>query len=96
VHQLSGLWVQRDGAPVDVSGTPVEHGDPIGWLPDGALLVAVYEGDTHCCDAPPFDLYVLRADGVERIDGDVVDAAVRAVLPPPPPPPPDIDQAAPA
>ena len=95
-HQLAGLWVQRDGVPVDVSGTPVEHGDPIAWLPDGGLLVAVYEDDVHCCDGPPFDLHVLRADGVERIDGDVAAAAVRAVLPPPPPPPPDIEQAAPA
>ena len=95
-HQLTGLWVQRDGAPVDLAGTPVEHGDPIGWLPDGGLLVAVYEDDVHCCDVPPFDLYVLRAEGAERIAGDVAAAAVRAVLPPPPPPPPDIEQAAPA
>ena len=95
-HQLTGLWVQRDGESVDLGGTPVEHGDAIAWLPDGDLLVAVYEDDAHCCDVPPFDLYLLRAGGAELIDRDVAAAAVRAVLPPPPPPPPDIDQAAPA
>lgn len=95
-HQLTGLWVRRDGELVSVAGTPLEHGEPIAWLPDGSLLVGVYEDDVHCCDVPPFDLYVLRAEGVERVAGDVAAAAVRAVLPPPPPPPPDIDQAAPA
>jgi hypothetical protein len=95
-QQLTDLWVQRNGEQVDVSGTDVEHGDPIGWLPDGDLLVGVYEQDVHCCDVPPFDLYVLGTDGAHLLERDVDAAAVRAPLPPAPPAPPRIDEAAPA
>jgi hypothetical protein len=93
---LGRMWVQRDGEVVDVSSTAVAHGAPLGWLPDGSLLVAVYEDDVDCCDVFPFDLYVLRGTTATLLERQVDSAAVRAVLPPPPPPPALIDEAAPA
>jgi hypothetical protein len=85
------LWLSSGtGVGAIASQTWVADGTPVGWLPDGGLVVL-----TGGCGAAG-DLYVVAAGVATFVANDVEVAAVRAVLPPPPPPPPDIELAAPA
>lgn len=82
------LHVRVDGNDIDV-GAEVAGGEPIGWLPDGSLVVLTRPDG----DCGPGDLYSVTGATATLIDHGVDGAAVRAVLPPPPPPPPEIEAA---
>lgn len=84
----SPLHVRVDGTEVDLRGTDVADGEPIGWLPDNSLVVL-----THPDGCGPGDLYSVTGTTATLVDHDVDGSAVRAVLPPPPPPPPEIEAA---
>lgn len=66
---------------------------PVGWLPDGGLVVIDRGG---CEPDTTGTLYVVRAGTAAKVADGVLSAAVRAVLPPPPAPPKEIPQQAPA
>lgn len=83
------LWASITGDVLELEGTPVERGSPVGWLPSGELVVLVRDAG---CDDTTGDLYVVGAT-VELVAEDVEAAAVRAPLPPAPPPPPEIEAA---
>jgi hypothetical protein len=61
---------------------------PIGWLPDGTLLVAA--SDDLCDPQRTLDLYIVHEDKQSILVRDVAQAAVRVTFPPPPGPPADI------
>ena len=75
-----GLWVRRGEEVVDLAGTAIASGTPVGWFPNGDLAVIVHPDG---CDLPPGDLYVLTDGGPRLVAEDVGAAAVRAPLPPP-------------
>jgi hypothetical protein len=58
---------------------------PVGWMPDGTLVVAV--SDDLCDIARSLDLYVVNEDKESLLVKDVLQAAVRVAYPPPPAPP---------
>jgi hypothetical protein len=57
---------------------------PVGWLPDGTLVVAA--SDDLCDPARKLDLYVVQEDRQSLLVEDVDQAAVRVALPPAPGP----------
>lgn len=87
-------WVQIGGKDVEITTAAAARGTPLGWLPDGRLVVR--NPDDRCGDAPG-DLYIVDGSGVAtRVAHGVAAAAIRAAVPPPPPAPPHIDEAAPS
>jgi len=94
------LRAQQGGQYFKTAGTAVERGQPVGWTPDGALVVAKpglcdAEGETDPGDVER-TLYRFKDGTATEIAKGVQAAAVRAVLPPPPAPPKKIPQQAPA
>lgn len=61
---------------------------PIGWLPDGTLVVGTSED--LCDPVRKLALYVVNEDKESLLVKDVDEAAVRSVVPPPPPVPQDV------
>lgn len=88
-HGAGPMHVEVGGKDVDLSGTEVADGEPIGWTPDDSLVVLTHP-DGDCGTG---DLYAVTGTTATLIDHGVDAAAVRAVLPPPPPPPPEIEAA---
>jgi hypothetical protein len=86
------LRAQRGGAFFETSGTEVANARPVGWMPDGGLVLL----KGPMCQDTPGTLFVWRDGAARRIADNVTAAAVRAVLPPPPEPPQAIPQEAPA
>ncbi|HEX4904912.1 MAG TPA: hypothetical protein VFU93_05645 [Acidimicrobiales bacterium] len=84
------LWLHDASTTGDVAATDAAMGDPVGWLPDGGLVVLVHDDG---CDDQPGDLFVVRDGTATLVAADVEAAAVRSQLPPPPPPPPEIEAA---
>lgn len=87
------VQVTRGGRTIDVSATPAARAVPVGWLPDGSLVL---HGRTSCAVPEPAPLFLVRDGQVERIDEAAEMVAVRAVLPPPPAPPRSLPSDAPA
>lgn len=76
--------------PLPVGFDDVDN-EPVGWLPDGRLVVAMFPAG---CASASGDLYLISWDdgepSVELLVAGVEAAAVRAPLPDPPPPPNDL------
>lgn len=94
------LRAERGGAFFKTEGTPVERGQPVGWTPDGAVVVVTpgvcdAEGETDPGEVERV-LYRVKDGTATEVARGVQAAAVRAVLPPPPAPPKRIPQQAPA
>ncbi|MDQ1446038.1 MAG: hypothetical protein QOI20_2502 [Acidimicrobiaceae bacterium] len=89
------LRAERNGKYLDLKATMAEHAEPVGWLPDGSLVVLARRG---CTLDTPGTVGVVAPDGraVREVAKEATSAAVRAVLPPPPAPPKSIPQEAPA
>lgn len=94
------LRAQRGGAYFKAEGTAVERGEPVGWTPDGAVVVATPGFCDAAGDVDPASiervLYRFKDGAATEVARGVQTAAVRAVLPPPPAPPKSIPQQAPA
>ena len=103
-----GLAWREDDCTVGPSATRVNRGGrsltlpagvdsalPVGWLPDGTLVLA---DRPAACAAPtgPADLLALRDGRVTKLASGAYDAAVRVVLPPGPDLPAAIRSTAPA
>ncbi len=74
-------FIQGREEPIDVGGKSAQ---PIGWFPDGRLLIMARDGG---CEGPG-DIYTHLGSGRAELVAEGVDAAaVRALLPPPPGPP---------
>ncbi len=76
-------FAERGGSALALEGTSVARAEPIGWLPDGGLVLVARPR----CDDGPGSLYVFRDGTAHLVAEDVEAAAVRAVLPEPPPSP---------
>jgi len=87
------LKVRPGTASLSVAGTDAEHTRPVGWLPDGGLVLIDQE---DCAPSARGTLSVLRGATSGVLASNVSSAAVRAVLPPPAEPPRQIPQQAPA
>ena len=90
------LRAQRGGVFFETAGTEVGFARPVGWLPDGGLVLLRGPTCGKTGDGNPGILYVWKDGAARRIADNVTTAAVRAVLPPPPDPPRVIPQEAPA
>jgi hypothetical protein len=66
-------------------GPSEQDTQPIGWMPDGTLVVAA--SDDLCDVSRTLDLYVVHEDKHSLLVRDVAEAAVRIAYPPPPAPP---------
>lgn len=86
------LRAQRGGAFFKTEGTEIANARPVGWMPDGGLVLL----KGPACQDTPGTLFVWRDGAARRIADNVTAAAVRAVLPPPPEPPEVIPPEAPA
>lgn len=86
------LRAQRGGVFFKTEGTEVANARPVGWMPDGGLVLL----KGPACQDTPGTLFVWRDGAARRIADNVTAAAVRAVLPPPPEPPKVIPPEAPA
>lgn len=94
------LRAQRSGEYFKTEGTAVERAEPLGWTPDGGIVVATpgfcdAEGEVDPATIERV-LYLFKDGVATEVTRGVQTAAVRAVLPPPPAPPKSIPQQAPA
>ncbi|MGH2686996.1 MAG: hypothetical protein ACRDJP_16150, partial [Actinomycetota bacterium] len=75
------VWDGESAEPID-AGSINDFTTPVGWLPDGSLLVA---SRPEGCERPA-TLHLWNSGRADLLLADVTEAAVRAVLPPPPRP----------
>lgn len=87
------LQAEQGGKRLTFAGTDAERARPVGWLPDGGLVVIRAQS---CQPGSAGTLGVVREGKLQAVADNVASAAVRAVLPPPPAPPKSIPQQAPA
>jgi hypothetical protein len=69
----------REGSATTEIGTDLGQTQPIGWLPDDRLVLA--SSDNLCDPRRTLDLHVVEGERATLLVEDVVQAAVRAVLP---------------
>jgi hypothetical protein len=85
------LNVVRGGKQVTVAPGPAQHGDPVGWLPGGVLIVFVADQ----CGGSTGQLFAAHDGATTRLATGVSRPETRAVLPPGPELPPQLFDDAP-